>query len=229
MNKKPNVLVAGFPRSGTTYIYNLLIQHPDIFIPKIKGPQHFNKDHFFLENPEILNPRYFRSKKWYFNFFKTNKKVVIDFSYQSALDVASAKRVYNLLGNIKIVFIVWNKEAFKKSVRGTVERWQTKISSEVLEELSDFDYYIRPYKDIFSKVHIFYMDNFDKNKQKELDKLIKFLDLPKHKFNFNVNQHRSKDTPKTKGLQYWRHKGYVFISNLYYKFLSLNAWARAKA
>ena len=229
MIKKPNVLIAGFPRSGTTHIHNLLIQHPDIFIPQIKGPQYFNKDHFFLEDPEILNPRYFRPKEWYFNFFRTNKKVVIDFSYQSALDVASARRAYNLLGDIKVVFIVWNKEAFKKSVKGTVERWRAKISPEKLEELSDFEYYIQPYKNLFSRVHIFHMDEFDKDKEKELDKLLKFLDLKKHKFNFNVNQHRSKDTPKPKGLQYWRHKGYFFISNLYYKFLSLNAWAKAKA
>ena len=60
--KKPNVLVAGFPRSGSTFLYHLLTQHPEIYIPKIKEINYFNKDHFFLGNPEIINPRYFKSK-----------------------------------------------------------------------------------------------------------------------------------------------------------------------
>lgn len=226
--KKPNVLIAGFPRSGTTYIYNILIQHPDIFIPEIKGTQYFNKDHFFLEEPEILNPRHFKPKKWYFSFFRTDKKAVIDFAYQSALDVASARRAYNLLGEIKIVFIVRNKEDFKKSVLKTVNRWGERIKPEILEEYTDFDYYIAPYKRIFSEVYVFYMDKFNKNKKEETKKLIKFMGLKEHDFNFDVDKHESKDTKVVKGFQMLRHKAYLKINKLYYKFIALNARAIAK-
>lgn len=228
MIKKPNILIAGFPRSGTTYIYNILIQHPDIFIPKIKGPQHFNKDHFFLENPDILNPRYFKPKKWYFSFFNTNKKAVIDFSYQSALDVASARRAHNLLGDIKVIFIVRDKQGFIESVKRTVRRWGKEMDSKILEEYCDFDYYIEQYKRLFSQVYVFYIEKFNKNQEEEIKKLIRFMGLKEHRFNFSVDRHESKNTKIVRGLEGLRHNVYLRLTDIYYYFLSLNAWGLAK-
>ena len=89
--KKPNVLVAGFPKCGSTFLYHLLKQHPDIFIPNIKELNYFNKDHFFISDPEILNPRYFKSADWYYGFFKSNKKTIIDFSIKVRVIFPSTK------------------------------------------------------------------------------------------------------------------------------------------
>lgn len=38
----PNFLFIGAPRSGTTYIYYCLKQHPDVFLPQIKEPSFFS-------------------------------------------------------------------------------------------------------------------------------------------------------------------------------------------
>lgn len=38
----PNFFVAGAPKSGTTALYDALVQHPDIFMPAIKEPAYFS-------------------------------------------------------------------------------------------------------------------------------------------------------------------------------------------
>lgn len=41
---KPNVFIAGMPRSGTTSLYTYLKQHPDIFLSLYKEPHFFGRD-----------------------------------------------------------------------------------------------------------------------------------------------------------------------------------------
>lgn len=50
--RKPDFLIIGAMKSGTTYLFNLLDQHPQIVLPKIK------ELHFFDNN-------YFMGKNWY--------------------------------------------------------------------------------------------------------------------------------------------------------------------
>src|SRR2546423_13792913 len=38
---KPNFLLVGAGKSATRSLYNYLIQHPDVFMPKMKEPQFF--------------------------------------------------------------------------------------------------------------------------------------------------------------------------------------------
>ena len=226
MVNKPNVLVAGFPKCGSTFLYHLLKQHPDVFIPKIKEINYFNKDHFFITNPEIINPRYFKSKAWYYHFFNTNKKIKIDFSILSALDVGSAKRVKKELGDIKILFIIRNKEDFKNSVLKFGKKEGGFYGN--VEDYADFEYYINIYKQIFSKILVVSLEDLNKNPKKELDKITKFLNLKKHKFNLNVPKHETK-IYKMGGLQYLKRRTYFALVRIFYKFVSLTVTARIKA
>ncbi len=43
-NKKPNFFVVGQPKAGTTALYHFLIQHPQVFLPPIKGLHFFDRD-----------------------------------------------------------------------------------------------------------------------------------------------------------------------------------------
>ncbi|MBT3394984.1 hypothetical protein HOA59_02170 [archaeon] len=226
--KKPNVLVAGFPRSGSTFLYHLLTQHPEIYIPKIKEINYFNKDHFFLGNPEIINPRYFKSKKWYYDFFKTNKGVVMDFSILSALDISSAERVKKELGDIKIIFITRNKEDFNKSVWSTMSKWNEIYSD--YKEYSNFDHYIGIYKRYFSKVYVLSLEGLNSGKNSELEKLTDFLNVQNYKFDFDVSKHESKHEKGKIGLfQYSRRKIYVNLVKLFYHLSSSTVISLAKA
>jgi hypothetical protein len=230
LNSKPNVLVAGFPKSGSTYLYHLLKQHPEIFIPKIKEINYFNKDNFFLSNPEILNPRYFKSKKWYYSFFKTNKRIVMDFSIISALDIGSAKRVKRELGDIKIIFVKRNQKDFVNSIKNFVEK-EGGNPKEAIERYSDLDYYTDNYKRIFSEVYIISLENLNKNPKRELGKLMSFLGLDNHDFKIDLSEKERHETSvyKMNWLQYFKRKIYVLIVKIFYKLLSFLVTAKIKA
>jgi hypothetical protein len=43
-SKKPNFFVVGQPKAGTTALYNFLIQHPQVYLPPIKGLHFFDRD-----------------------------------------------------------------------------------------------------------------------------------------------------------------------------------------
>jgi hypothetical protein len=224
--KKPNVLVAGFPKCGSTFLYHLLKQHPDIYIPKIKEINYFNKDNFFLTNPEILNPRYFKRRKWYYSFFQTNKKIIIDFSIISSLDVASAKRVKNELGDIKIIFITRNKKDFLNSMKNFLKKEGGKIRD--YEGFSNFNYYIDNYKKHFSKIHVVKLEDLNKNPKKELNKVINFLKIKKYSFNLNVPRHETKKY-KMGLFQYIKRHSYIYLIKIFYRLISLTVAARLKA
>ena len=63
--QKPNFLIIGLARSGTTSLYHYLRQHPDIFLPSIKEPKFFSgrniqyphkgKGDDIVDNSRILN------------------------------------------------------------------------------------------------------------------------------------------------------------------------------
>lgn len=230
--KKPNVLVAGFPRCGSTFLNNILRQHPEIYIPKIKEINYFNKDHFLLFNPEIINPAYFKSKKWYYGFFKTNKKVVMDFSILSALDVASARRVKKELGDIKILFLTRNKDDFLNSVRKIILKWNKNYKG--YEEYADFNYYINNYQQHFSKVWITSIEKLDKNPKKELDAITKFLEIKEYKFNLKVSKFETpKKTPNFFShpkilLLYLKRKIYVKMVESFYYLISRSVSKKIK-
>ncbi len=224
--KKPNVLVAGFPKCGSTYLYHLLKQHPDIFIPKIKEINYFNKDNFFLSYPEILNPRYFKSLKWYYGFFDTDKKIVIDFSILSALDVGSAKRVKDLLGDIKILFIVKNKEKFLESLKKHTLSEDGNVSLQ--KQYSNFEYYINFYKNIFSRVHVINLEDLNKNPNEEMKRIVSFLKIKEHNFNMRVPRYENKDY-QMNFLQKIKRKVYIKVLTFLYKLISLTVTAKIKA
>lgn len=52
----PSFIVIGAARSGTTYLYNLLRSHPNIYLPHLKEPQFFNH-------------RYHLGESWYMSLF----------------------------------------------------------------------------------------------------------------------------------------------------------------
>ena len=223
---RPNVIVAGFPKSGSTFLYHVLKQHPEIYIPKIKEVNYFNKDHFFIAEPEILNPRYFKPLKWYYSFFKSDKKVKIDFSILSALDMSSANRIKRTLGDIKIIFITRNKEDFLNSMMSFIETEGGQ--SEAANKYADLNPYINNYKNYFSKVLVIKLEDINKNPEKEFGKITKFLEIPNFKFNLKVPRHETSNY--NMGLfQYMKRHSYIFLVKSFYKLISFTVTANLKA
>ena len=96
---KPNFIVAGAAKSGTTWLYSCLDEHPEVFIPR-------NKElHFFS-----YSKRYKKGIEWYESFFRNSKdeKAVgeISPSYLPKPEVPS--RIYAYNPNVRLIFILRN-------------------------------------------------------------------------------------------------------------------------
>jgi len=121
----PTIYAAGFPRCGTTWIARCLNQHPEIHAPMKKHPKYpylvkkeihyLNKTPMDLINIESINPGFNRNISEYTHFFH-DTKINIDFSICSAYDLECASRVKEVLGDVKILFFVRDKEDHKKSI-----------------------------------------------------------------------------------------------------------------
>ena len=96
----PNFMCLGAAKSGTTTLYDILRQHPDIYIPSFKEP------HFF-DIPENFN----NGLKWYQkNYYKkANHKIIADFTPSYFFDLNAPKRIFDTLGSqMKFLVILRN-------------------------------------------------------------------------------------------------------------------------
>ena len=59
-SKKPNFFLVGAPKCGTTFIYNSLREHPDIYLAEQK------ELHFFA--PDLYPPNYISEKQYHKTF-----------------------------------------------------------------------------------------------------------------------------------------------------------------
>jgi hypothetical protein len=128
--KKPNLFIVGAAKSGTTSVYNILENHPEIFMCPIKEPHHFSKDIKFSN----FNPNYQKRNKFdieeylskdilqkkhiayiddysqYIQLFRnvTNQKIIGEVSNGYLYSKLAAKEIYKFNHQSKIIIILRN-------------------------------------------------------------------------------------------------------------------------
>ena len=100
MKKKPNLFIVGAPKCGTTFLYQYLKKHPDIYFPNFKEP------HFFGSDLKRKNDAYDLTLKDYENLFNTNKKIIGEASTFYLFSKKAAKEIYNYNPNAKIIIML---------------------------------------------------------------------------------------------------------------------------
>jgi len=94
----PNFICPGAMKSGTTTLYRLLKQHPDIYLPK-KEIRFFSDDNWH------------KGIDWYTDLFNkyNGQKVAGEISPQYMYNAEAAERIYQVLGpDVKFVFLLRN-------------------------------------------------------------------------------------------------------------------------
>ena len=100
MTAKPNFLIIGAPKCGTTSLCAILRQHPDIFMPECKEPDFFSRDEVFA-----------RGQDWYGSLFAgVQSEAAISEASPSYCMVESfpraPERIASFLPEAKIIYIV---------------------------------------------------------------------------------------------------------------------------
>ena len=98
--KNPNLFIVGAPKSGTTFLYHYLKQHPDIYFPDFKEP------HFFGADLIRRNGAYNLSLDEYNNLFKTDKKIIGEASTFYLFSKDAPEEIYNFNPNAKIIIML---------------------------------------------------------------------------------------------------------------------------
>lgn len=222
----PDFICPGAAKAGTTSLYEILVQHPDVFLSRV------NKEAHFFDYEE----NYQKGLQWYHDtFFKEykNQKVVGDITPLYMYLPQSVERIYKDLGkDIKLVFMLRDpvERAFSH-YKFNIKRSYESLSFEEAIKLEPE----RIPKNFFHRMHHSYIDrglyalqlnrflklfpiknmhfitfeeDFMDHKKETVDKLLDFLSIPP--FNLQIEKHANATSmPKSKWLNelHYKQKG----------------------
>lgn len=215
---KPNFIVPGFCRTGTTFLYEMLRYHEDVFLPEKKEIHYFDRD-------------YSRGPEYYFNYFleADNKKVIGDITPTYIYEMHNAERIYDLLGGIKILIQIRNPvtrllSQYKKNKREKlINRSFEEYSETVLLSNRLYYYNIKNFIEIFGEdnVMITVYEEIMQDKIYYLKSILQFLDIENPSFIKKIESIINKPVnptlqPKSKILHVIAHKTYKNLLNSRY-------------
>jgi len=187
-NKKINLFILGFPKTGTTTLYNWLKKHPDICMSRYKEPGYFAKEK--IDNNDIrlfLNHFSHYSNQKFLGIANTHN--VIEKGMEKKLNkynpnakfIIMTRNKKQLLDAFKDELYFWNVEnpkkhgAYKvineKGLAYFVKKWRKEVSNRLLvidlEELKESNKLV--YKRVLSflKLRYFEQELTSYNKRKE--------------------------------------------------------------
>ena len=107
--RKPNLFIAGHPRSGTSSLHHYLKQHPDIFMTAIKEPNFFALD-FRIDSDNFHKKKLyfpFRSESQYLRLYKnwTYEKIAGEATATNLCSKVSAREISRFNPASKIIMM----------------------------------------------------------------------------------------------------------------------------
>lgn len=215
----PNIIYLGPDKSGSSWLYFIFSQHPDIFVPSIKDIYFFDKN-------------YERGIEWYISFFKNKNKerFACDISHDYLFSETAANRIKTVYQNYnQNVFLITNlRDPIEKLwshylflIRSGITREPIEKAIENYPELLNESLYykhVKVYKKLFGDQYkIFLFDNLKKDPKQFALNLFENLNI---NFYENINYYENV-LPASKprsfylakfskiGANYLRKKGYL--------------------
>ena len=198
--KKPNFIIAGFPKCGTTSLFHYLKQHPDIFMPNQKELHFFTQAQIFKLNKgpkdKVVKQSHIKSEKEYLELFKSVKdEIAVGDASPSYINYPeNFGMIKQYLNDPKVIVIVRdpidraysNYLHLKRELRETMDFFSALKNEDNRREesYSDFWYYrfnstyykkILMAKKTFSNVLVLTAEEFKRNPEITLKKVYSFL------------------------------------------------------
>jgi hypothetical protein len=176
----------GAAKCGTTWLADMLRQHPDIFIPTEKELHYFNKT--FVDNVKIDNFQHHKPLEWYMEFFKKAKPGQIkgEFTAFYMPDEYAAKNIFEFNPDIKIIAILRdpverafsNYNYFKQLGKIDDVTFEQAIEkAPAILERSNYHKHLKRYFDIFphENIKVMFFDDIKKDPENFLKEAEVFL------------------------------------------------------
>lgn len=222
----PNFIIAGSQRSGSTYLHNLLVQHPDVFLPENKELQYFS-DKYFKEKRIDL--------KKYSSFFSKYKgqKAIGETTPCYMFHDWVPRLLSEHLGNIKIIFLLRNPVerayshywheiskkrewmSFEDAVRTEEDRIKKDYWHKRNRSYSERGFYgkqIKGFLEVFPKENllILFSEDLYKDPTSVLKEVCRFLNIQEgYNFSITVDKHQMSLPVFLSFFRFWVYIKYV--------------------
>lgn len=210
----PNLLIAGAPKCGTTSLFHLIKEHPDVFMPQ-------KKEIWFFYNDELWK----RGLSWYETFFAEHEKqkIVAEATPLYFCCEESIDRIKYALPNVKILLSLRNPvdralSHYWMNVRKAKENlniadafysdvycsrnWKLPKGALNYFSIGLYDKHLKRIYSAFGKknTHVIIFEDLVTNPAPVLDSLVKFLNLS------SCFQNVLKESNKSKWLKSKNHR-----------------------
>lgn len=204
---KPHFIIGGAPRSGTSFLYEFLKLHPEIFMAKPISPE----PKFFLCDESYYKGFTYYTDKWFKD--SENYQICGEKSTNYLESKTSALRIKEKIPNVKLIFILrnpieraysnylWTKKnnledlSFREAILREHERESKYTEKEKYSR--PYSYISRgiyrkllqPYFELFpsDNIMILEMETFFQNPTSSKYNVLKFLKVKEINYNFDFN------------------------------------------
>ena len=173
---RPEFLYIGTSKAGSSWIYEILREHPEVFVPPAKDIQFFDT-------------QYNRGIEWYLSFFKpkNGEKVVGELSHDYFMYEKSAVRIKKCLPTVKLICSL--REPTSQIISNFLQHRTAYLSkSTSLENFAfqdntlkacDYFFNLLPYYDLFpaENILVLFFDDLQRDPALFARKIYKFLDV----------------------------------------------------
>lgn len=192
-------MIVGAAKAGTTWLADMLRQHPDVFIPKTKEIHYFNKK--FLGDPPLDNINNLNPMSRYLDFFKDARENQVKWEASPSYlwDEKAANKIYEFNPNIKILALLRkpSQRTYSQYLYGMQNglfknysiKKATKKYPTMLVYRSKYYEQIKRYFDLFPKenIKIFFFEDLIKDNRKFLKEIEEFIGVKEY-FPENIDQ-----------------------------------------
>ncbi len=171
----PKYFIAGVGRSGTTTVYDYMVQHPDI--DKSQQKENWYFDHY-----------YDRGLRWYKGFFP--KPNCIDATPSYYRSIKALERIKKDITNPKFIIILREPVARFESTWNFSLKWTRRTFNEIFNQSHDlvqhgvYHSYLKIMFDLFGRdnIHVMFLETFKEDPIRSLNYIFDFLEISK----FNI-------------------------------------------
>lgn len=200
----PNFLCIGAPKSGTTTLYEILKQHPEIGVSSFKEPRFFDNEDNWKKGIDWY-------EKTYFSHI-VNEVVLGEFTPSYLANEVASKRIFNSLGEgLKLVLVLRNpiERAYSHYLHSKRDSYEELSFLEALkqeqsrllvdkEDPNKFGYIfygryseqVKSYLSLYDRkqLNIIIFEEFLKDKRSTISTLLDFLGVERQQLNTNIHK-----------------------------------------